>query len=143
MRRSIFYYASNDGIRFLVPKPYTINPKPSTFLVVAMRDRKCCLGADKNGRLQAEKEIARYTKMGLDKLPICMAKTQYSFTDDPEKKGAPSGFTLPIRDVRASAGAGFIFPLVGSMMTMPGLPTRPAYYDIDLDLETGKVVGLM
>jgi formyltetrahydrofolate synthetase len=81
--------------------------------------------------------------MGLDKLPICMAKTQYSFTDNPDIKGAPTGFVLPIRDVRASAGAGFIFPLVGSMMTMPGLPTRPAYYDIDLDLETGKVVGLM
>jgi len=92
---------------------------------------------------QAEKEIARYTKMGLDKLPICMAKTQYSFTDNPEIKGAPSGFTLPIRDVRASAGAGFIFPLIGGMTTMPGLPTRPAYYDIDLDMETGKVVGLM
>lgn len=92
---------------------------------------------------QAEKEIARFTKMGLDKLPICMAKTQYSFTADPEVKGAPSGFTLPIRDVRASAGAGFVFPLVGAMMTMPGLPTRPAYYDIDLDLETGKVIGLM
>lgn len=92
---------------------------------------------------QAEKEIERFTKMGLDKLPICMAKTQYSFTDNPDIKGAPTGFVLPIRDVRASAGAGFIFPLVGSMMTMPGLPTRPAYYDIDLDLETGKVVGLM
>uniref|UniRef100_A0A061RJS7 Formate--tetrahydrofolate ligase n=1 Tax=Tetraselmis sp. GSL018 TaxID=582737 RepID=A0A061RJS7_9CHLO len=92
---------------------------------------------------QAEKEIARFTKMGLDKLPICMAKTQYSFSHDPELKGAPTGFILPIRDVRASAGAGFVFPLVGSMMTMPGLPTRPAYYDIDLDLETGKVVGLM
>jgi hypothetical protein len=56
--------------------------------------------------------------------------------------GAPSGFTLPIRDVRASAGAGFIFPLVGSMMTMPGLPTRPAYYDIDIDTATGRVLGL-
>ncbi len=56
--------------------------------------------------------------------------------------GAPSGFILPIRDVRASVGAGFLFPLVGNMMTMPGLPTRPCFYDIDLDLKTGKIVGL-
>jgi len=56
--------------------------------------------------------------------------------------GAPSGFILPIRDVRASVGAGFVFPLVGSMMTMPGLPTRPAFYDIDIDMKTGKITGL-
>ena len=56
--------------------------------------------------------------------------------------GAPSGFILPIRDVRASVGAGFLFPLVGSMMTMPGLPTRPCFYDIDIDPATGKIVGL-
>lgn len=56
--------------------------------------------------------------------------------------GAPSGFILPIRDVRASVGAGFLFPLVGNMMTMPGLPTRPCFYDIDIDLETGKILGL-
>ncbi len=56
--------------------------------------------------------------------------------------GAPSGFILPIRDVRASVGAGFLFPLVGNMMTMPGLPTRPCFYDIDIDLQTGKIVGL-
>jgi hypothetical protein len=56
--------------------------------------------------------------------------------------GAPSGFTLPIRDVRASAGAGFVYPLVGNMMTMPGLPTRPCFYDIDIDLDTGRIVGL-
>lgn len=56
--------------------------------------------------------------------------------------GAPSGFILPIRDLRASVGAGFVFPLVGSMMTMPGLPTRPAFYDIDIDMSTGKITGL-
>jgi formyltetrahydrofolate synthetase len=71
-----------------------------------------------------------------------MAKTQYSFSHDAKLKGAPEGFILPIRDVRASAGAGFIFPLVGSMMTMPGLPTRPGYYDIDIDAATGRVLGL-
>uniref|UniRef100_A0A7S3VLD1 Formate--tetrahydrofolate ligase n=1 Tax=Dunaliella tertiolecta TaxID=3047 RepID=A0A7S3VLD1_DUNTE len=91
---------------------------------------------------EAEAQIERYTRMGFDKLPICMAKTQYSFSHDAAQKGAPSGFILPIRDVRASVGAGFVFPLVGSMMTMPGLPTRPAFYDIDIDLETGKITGL-
>ncbi|GAQ82928.1 10-formyltetrahydrofolate synthetase [Klebsormidium nitens] len=91
---------------------------------------------------EAEAAIEKYTKQGFSKLPICMAKTQYSFSDNPTLKGAPSGFTLPIRDVRASVGAGFIYPLVGAMSTMPGLPTRPCFYDIDLDLETGDVVGL-
>eukprot|EP01025_Chloroclados_australasicus_P066025 TRINITY_DN9024_c0_g1_i1.p2 TRINITY_DN9024_c0_g1~~TRINITY_DN9024_c0_g1_i1.p2 ORF type:complete len:683 (-),score=106.19 TRINITY_DN9024_c0_g1_i1:223-2130(-) len=91
---------------------------------------------------QAEKEIELFTQLGYTKLPICMAKTQYSFSANPEAKGAPEGFELPIRDVRLSAGAGFIYPLVGSMMTMPGLPTRPCYYDIDIDPKTGKIVGL-
>ena len=79
---------------------------------------------------------------GFGGLPICMAKTQYSFSHDASLKGAPSGFVLPIRDVRASAGAGFLFPLVGEMPTIPGLPTRPIYYEIDLDIKTGKIVGL-
>eukprot|EP00877_Chromochloris_zofingiensis_P000246 jgi/Chrzof1/10221/Cz04g33040.t1 len=91
---------------------------------------------------QAEAQIDKYTRMGFDKLPICMAKTQYSFSHDATLKGAPSGFTLPIRDVRASVGAGFVYPLVGNMMTMPGLPTRPCFYDIDIDPETGRIVGL-
>ncbi|GBF94440.1 10-formyltetrahydrofolate synthetase [Raphidocelis subcapitata] len=91
---------------------------------------------------EAEAQIAKYTRMGFDGLPICMAKTQYSFSHDAKLKGAPSGFVLPIRDVRASVGAGFIYPLVGSMMTMPGLPTRPGYYDIDIDPKSGRVMGL-
>lgn len=91
---------------------------------------------------EAEAAIDLYAKQGFSSLPICMAKTQYSFTHDANIKGAPSGFILPIRDVRASVGAGFLYPLVGSMMTMPGLPTRPCYYEIDLDFETGKVTGL-
>lgn len=90
---------------------------------------------------QAESQIQLYTKMGNDKLPICMAKTQYSFSADASAKGAPSGFVLPIRDVRASVGAGFLYPLVGDMMMMPGLPTRPGFYEIDLD-SSGHVVGL-
>ena len=91
---------------------------------------------------EAEKKIALYTKLGFDELPICMAKTHLSISHDPTLKGAPKGFTVPIRDIRASVGAGFLYPLVGSMSTMPGLPTRPAYYDVDVDLETGKVIGL-
>ncbi|CAI0440670.1 unnamed protein product [Linum tenue] len=90
----------------------------------------------------AEKQIEMYTKQGFSGLPICMAKTQYSFSHNAASKGAPSGFMLPIRDVRASIGAGFIYPLVGTMSTMPGLPTRPCFYEIDLDTATGKVIGL-
>ena len=90
----------------------------------------------------AEKQIASYTENGFDKLPICMAKTHLSLSTDPTKKGAPTGFNVEVREVRASVGAGFIFPLLGTMSTMPGLPTRPVYYDVDVDLETGKVVGL-
>ncbi|KAL0389400.1 UNVERIFIED_CONTAM: Formate--tetrahydrofolate ligase [Sesamum calycinum] len=91
---------------------------------------------------QAEKQIEMYSKQGFSGLPICMAKTQYSFSHNASAKGAPSGFVLPIRDVRASIGAGFIYPLVGTMSTMPGLPTRPCFYDIDLDTATGRVIGL-
>ncbi|CAH9099986.1 unnamed protein product [Cuscuta epithymum] len=91
---------------------------------------------------QAEKQIEMYNKQGFSSLPICMAKTQYSFSHDAKEKGAPSGFVLPIRDIRASIGAGFIYPLVGTMSTMPGLPTRPCFYEIDLDTTTGRVVGL-
>ena len=91
---------------------------------------------------EAEAKIALYTKLGFDKLPICMAKTHLSFTTDPNIKGAPSGFRVPVRDIRASVGAGFLYPLCGEMRTMPGLPTRPVFYDVDLDLETGKVLGL-
>jgi formyltetrahydrofolate synthetase len=91
---------------------------------------------------EAEKKIELYTRLGFDRLPICMAKTHLSFTHDPAIKGAPSGFRIPIRDIRASVGAGFLYPLVGEMRTMPGLPTRPVFYDVDIDLNTGRVVGL-
>jgi formyltetrahydrofolate synthetase len=90
----------------------------------------------------AEKQISLYTKLGFDKLPICMAKTQLSISHDANLKGAPSGFIVPIKYIRASVGAGFLYPLLGEMMTMPGLPTRPAFYDVDIDLATGKIEGL-
>ncbi len=90
----------------------------------------------------AEERIADYTRLGFDKLPICMAKTHLSLSHDANLKGVPKGFRVPVRDIRASVGAGFLYPLLGTMSTMPGLPTRPAFYDVDLDLETGRVVGL-
>ena len=91
---------------------------------------------------KAEEQIAAYTRAGFDNLPICMAKTHLSFTSDPARKGAPTGHTIPIREVRASVGAGFIYPLVGEMRTMPGLPGHPAAERVDIDFETGRVVGL-
>jgi methylenetetrahydrofolate dehydrogenase (NADP+)/methenyltetrahydrofolate cyclohydrolase/formyltetrahydrofolate synthetase len=91
---------------------------------------------------EAAEKIELYTRLGFDKLPLCMAKTHLSFTHDAAIKGAPSGFIVPVRDIRASVGAGFLYPLLGEMRTMPGLPTRPVFYDVDLDLDTGKVVGL-
>ncbi|CAI2356253.1 unnamed protein product [Caenorhabditis sp. 36 PRJEB53466] len=91
---------------------------------------------------EAKEKLERYTKQGFSKLPICMAKTHLSLSSDPSKKGAPTGFTLPIRDVRASVGAGFIYPLVGEMTTMPGLNTRPCFYDITIDPITEIIDGL-
>ncbi|OWK58799.1 C-1-tetrahydrofolate synthase, cytoplasmic [Lonchura striata] len=91
---------------------------------------------------EAQEKVALYTKQGFGNLPICMAKTHLSLSHDPEQKGAPTGFVLPIRDIRASVGAGFLYPLVGTMSTMPGLPTRPCFYDIDLDPVSGEVNGL-
>uniref|UniRef100_G1L9P7 Monofunctional C1-tetrahydrofolate synthase, mitochondrial n=1 Tax=Ailuropoda melanoleuca TaxID=9646 RepID=G1L9P7_AILME len=91
---------------------------------------------------EAQSKIDRYTQQGFGNLPICMAKTHLSLSHQPDKKGVPRDFILPISDVRASIGAGFIYPLVGTMSTMPGLPTRPCFYDIDLDTETEQVKGL-
>lgn len=91
---------------------------------------------------EAEKEVERYEAQGYGGLPICMAKTALSLSDDPSRKGVPTGFTLPITNVRLSAGASFVYPLVGDMSTMPGLTTRPGFYDIDLDPETGDIEGL-
>uniref|UniRef100_A0A8D2CK53 C-1-tetrahydrofolate synthase, cytoplasmic n=1 Tax=Sciurus vulgaris TaxID=55149 RepID=A0A8D2CK53_SCIVU len=91
---------------------------------------------------EAQHKAEVYTKQGFGNLPICMAKTHLSLSHNPEQKGVPTGFVLPIRDIRASVGAGFLYPLVGTMSTMPGLPTRPCFYDIDLDPETEQVNGL-
>jgi formyltetrahydrofolate synthetase len=86
-------------------------------------------------------ELDRLQNTGFGNLPICMAKTQYSLSHDPALKGAPKGWRLPIREVRLAAGAGFVCPLCGDISTMPGLPSRPSFMDIDVD-EDGKVRGL-
>jgi formyltetrahydrofolate synthetase len=122
--------------KFLYPLDLSIKEKIETIC-------REIYGADGVDYLpEAEEKIKLYTKLGFDKLPLCMAKTHLSLTHDPSLKGVPKGYRIPIRDVRASVGAGFIYPLLGEMRTMPGLPTRPVFYDVDLDLETGKVLGL-
>ena len=88
----------------------------------------------------AQKSLDSLKQWGLGNLPVCMAKNQYSFSHEPKVLGAPSGFTLPIREIRVNAGAGFVVAVCGSMMTMPGLPTRPAALDMDMDDE-GRLTG--
>jgi methylenetetrahydrofolate dehydrogenase (NADP+)/methenyltetrahydrofolate cyclohydrolase/formyltetrahydrofolate synthetase/formate--tetrahydrofolate ligase len=90
---------------------------------------------------KAKKQIAGYEENGFGNLPICMAKTHLSISHDPNLKGAPTGYVMPVREVRASVGAGFIYPIIGAMRTMPGLGTKPAYMNVDVD-EEGNVVGL-
>lgn len=89
----------------------------------------------------AKKQIAQLEGLGFGKLPVCIAKTQYSFSDDPTKLGAPEDFTVTVKNVKVSAGAGFIVVLTGDIMTMPGLPKKPAAENIDVD-ESGKIIGL-
>ena len=89
----------------------------------------------------ARKQLQQYEDLGFGHLPICMAKTQYSLSHDAALKGRPTGFTIPIREVRLSAGAGFITPICGEMRTMPGLPSRPGGEKIDIDAD-GNIVGL-
>ncbi len=128
--------AKPSDFRFLYPLEWDIKRKIETIA-------REIYGADGvEYAPEAEAKIALYTRLGFDKLPICMAKTHLSLSHDPNLKGVPRNFTLPVRDVRASAGAGFLYPLCGDMRTMPGLPTRPVYFDVDIDPVTGKVTGL-
>jgi formate--tetrahydrofolate ligase len=90
---------------------------------------------------QAEKDLALIHEMGKDDLLICMAKTQYSLSDEPSRLGRPEGFRVTVREVRLSAGAGFLVAITGAIMTMPGLPKKPAALSIDVD-ENGKITGL-
>ncbi|HTW89145.1 MAG TPA: formate--tetrahydrofolate ligase, partial [Candidatus Binataceae bacterium] len=122
--------------KFLYPLDLSIKQKIETIV------REMYGGAGVEYLPEAERKIELYTRNGFDKLPICMAKTHLSLSHDPNLKGAPSGFVVPVRDVRASVGAGFLYPLLGTMSTMPGLPTRPGFYDVDLDPVTGRITGL-
>lgn len=124
------------NFKFLYPLDITIKQKIETIA----RDMYGAAGVEYLPA--AEEKIALYTRLGFDNLPICMAKTHLSLSHDPELKGRPTGFIVPVRDIRASIGAGFLFPLIGEMPTIPGLPTRPAFYDIDLDIENDRVIGL-
>jgi formyltetrahydrofolate synthetase len=121
---------------FLYPLDMPIKKKIET---IAVR----VYGADGVDFLPAaDEKVALYEKLGYGKLPICMAKTHLSLSHIPGWKGVPKGYRIPVRDIRASVGAGFLYPLLGDMRTMPGLPSRPAFFDVDLNMQTGKVVGL-
>jgi methylenetetrahydrofolate dehydrogenase (NADP+) / methenyltetrahydrofolate cyclohydrolase / formyltetrahydrofolate synthetase len=124
-----------SNFQFLYPLDISIKEKIETIA-------KKVYGADGvDYTPEANAQIAAYEKAGFGDLPICMAKTHLSLSHDPTLKGVPTGFTLPIREVRASVGAGFIYPLCGEMRTMPGLPSKPVFMKVDID-ENGKVVGL-
>jgi methylenetetrahydrofolate dehydrogenase (NADP+)/methenyltetrahydrofolate cyclohydrolase/formyltetrahydrofolate synthetase/formate--tetrahydrofolate ligase len=124
-----------SSFKLLYPDTLSIKAKIETIA------KKVYQAAEVTYTPTAERQIAAYEKAGLSKLPICMAKTHLSLSHDPELKGVPRGFTVPVREVRASAGAGFLYPLLGQMRTMPGLPSRPAFMDVDLD-EDGNVLGM-
>jgi formyltetrahydrofolate synthetase len=122
--------------QFLYPLDISIKEKIET---IATR----VYGADGVEFLPAAKrKLKLYTELGYDELPICMAKTHLSLSHEAKLKGVPKGWTLPIRDIRAAVGAGFLYPLCGDMMTMPGLPSHPAFEGVDVDLETGQIKGL-
>ncbi|OIQ62246.1 formate--tetrahydrofolate ligase [Neomoorella thermoacetica] len=130
----------------------TLESRPSNFHVLysldlSIKDKIAKIateiyGADGvNYTAEADKAIQRYESLGYGKLPVVMAKTQYSFSDDMTKLGRPRNFTITVREVRLSAGAGFIVPITGAIMTMPGLPKRPAACNIDIDAD-GVITGL-
>jgi formyltetrahydrofolate synthetase len=125
-----------SDFKFLYPLESTIKQKIETIAT------KVYGAAGVDYLPEAEAKIALYEELGYGKLPICMAKTHLSLSHNPALKGVPTGFRVPVRDIRASVGAGFLYPLLGDMRTMPGLPSRPAFYDVDLDLKTGKIVGI-
>jgi len=125
-----------SNFKFLYPLEFSIKEKIETIC----KEIYGAEGVDYSP--ESEAKIALYTRLGFANLPLCMAKTHLSFSTDASLKGAPTGFRVPVRDIRASVGAGFLYPLLGEMRTMPGLPTRPVFYDVDLDLETGKILGL-
>ncbi len=127
--------ATETNFEFLYPLDASIESKIETIC------REMYGAADVEYSPVARRQIAEFEQAGYGDLPICMAKTHLSISHDPGLKGRPSGFTVPVREVRASVGAGFIYPLLGDMRTMPGLGSTPAYLQVDID-DDGKVVGL-
>ena len=128
--------AAKSSFKFLYPLNYSIKQKIETIV------KEIYGGVSVSYDPSVETAIARYEKQGWDKMPICMAKTHLSLSTDPKLKGVPTGFDVLVKDIRASVGAGFVFPLLGKIMTIPGLPTRPGFYDVDVDLKTGRIIGL-
>jgi formyltetrahydrofolate synthetase len=124
-----------SDFRFLYPLEMTIKEKIETIA------KEIYGAASVAYEPEANKQIKSYEDNGFGHLPICMAKTHLSISHDPLLKNAPTGFILPVREVRASVGAGFIYPLLGEMRTMPGLGSKPAYMNVDVD-ENGRVMGL-
>ncbi|MFO7948215.1 MAG: formate--tetrahydrofolate ligase [Armatimonadota bacterium] len=124
-----------NDFEFLYPDDMSIREKIETICTEIYG------AADVEFSTLAKRRIRQFTKEGYDNLPICMAKTHLSLSHDPSLKGRPEGFTVPIRDIRPSLGAGFLYPLCGEMRTMPGLPSFPAALDVDVD-EDGEIVGL-
>jgi len=124
-----------SNFKFLYPDEWPIEKKIETIATQIYGAK----GVDFAPAAKAKLEL--YTKMGFAKLPICMAKTHLSLSHDPAWKGVPTNYTMPIRDIRASVGAGFLYPLCGEMRTMPGLPAIPAFMNIDLN-EEGKAKGI-
>jgi len=128
--------AKTPGFKFLYPLSFTIKQKIETIV------KEIYGGSTVTYSPEVEKAIVLYQKQGWDKMPMCMAKTHLSLSTDPKAKGVPTGFEVNVKEIRASVGAGFVFPLLGTIMTIPGLPTRPGFYDVDIDLATGQVIGL-
>ncbi|MCF2660586.1 formate--tetrahydrofolate ligase [Pseudoflavonifractor phocaeensis] len=126
---------SSDSFKFVYDLDTTIEEKLNAIATKVYRADGVVLTAD------AKKQIKQLTEMGFDKMPICMAKTQFSFSDDQTKLGAPRGFKITVREVKVNAGAGFLVAKTGNIMTMPGLPKVPAANRIDID-ENGKITGL-
>jgi formyltetrahydrofolate synthetase len=126
---------AGGGFRFLYPLEVSLTEKIETIASEVYGAEGVDYGEG------VRESLDRLEDQGFGKLPVCMAKTQYSLSHDPRLKGAPKGWRLPVRDVRLAAGAGFVYPLCGDISTMPGLPSRPAFMDIDVD-EEGNVKGL-
>ena len=124
-----------NDFRFLYPLEMSIQEKIETIA------KEIYSAKEVHFEPAARKKLKLFTELGFDKLPICMAKTHLSISHDPKVKGAPKDFVFPVRDIRASVGAGFLYPLCGTMRTMPGMPSVPAYTKVDVD-KNGVISGL-